>query len=179
MRPYADQPVADVLHALAQRTPAPGGGAAAALTVALSAGLAGMAARYSVGILDDAMQLADRSDDCRTAAVQLADDDRLAYTQVLNAGDAVSRSVALRGAAEVALAIAEVGAETAHAAARLAAEGKPSVRGDAGTGVILAVAATRAAVDLVRMDAAADDADLLERARRALEQVDGGRQGSG
>lgn len=145
----------------------------------MSAGLAGMAARYSVGILDDAQQLADRADDCRASAAQLADDDGLAYAQVLAAHDEASRSAALRGAAEVALAIAETGAETSHVAARLAVEGKASVRGDAVTGAVLATAATRAAVDLVRMDAADGDDDLLERALRALEHADSAGQGSG
>ncbi len=140
-----------------------------------------MAARYSVGILDDAQQLADHADDCRTTAAQLADDDGLAYAQVLAARDETDRSTALRAAAEVVLAIAEMGAETARLAARLAETGKTSVRGDARTGAVLAAAATRAAVDLVQIDvsAAGNDAVLLERAQRALEWAGAAGQGNG
>ncbi len=140
-----------------------------------------MAARYSVDVLDDAHQLADLADDCRKTATQLADDDGLAYAQVLAARSDADRSTALRAAAEVVLAIAEVGAETTQLAERLAENGKPSIRGDARTGAVLAAAATRAAVDLVRIDVSAsgDDAAVLDRARTALERASAAGQGSG
>jgi methenyltetrahydrofolate cyclohydrolase len=59
---YLDLPLGEFLDRVASDSPAPGGGSAAAIAVALAAGLAGMAARLSTGQLSDAPELADQAD---------------------------------------------------------------------------------------------------------------------
>lgn len=144
----ADTSVGALAAALGERTPAPGGGAACAATVALAAGLVEMAARFAG---DEAT--AARAAALREAAPPLAEEDARAYGLVLDAA-AGQRAVALAAAAGPPLAIAEAGAEVAELGARLAAEGRPSLRGDALTGVLLAEGATRAATELALIDLA-------------------------
>ena len=177
--------VGEFLDEVAAREPAPGGGAAAAVTVATAAGLAAMAARFSTSRLDDASTLALHADRLRGGATPLADEDAAAYREVLDAyalpkePDPHNRRdrirAALLRAAEVPLRIAETGAEVARLGARLAADGNPNLRGDAFTAVMLADAATRSATGLVwinveqgRLDRDPLGRSLLERARRCL-----------
>jgi formiminotetrahydrofolate cyclodeaminase len=165
---------------VAARQPAPGGGAVSAVTVSLAASLVAMAARYSVDRLDGADAIVDDAEQLRTRAAGLADDDAAAYGAVISAyaarreqdGDVQRERVtaALTRAAEVPLEIAAVAAEITGLASRLRVDGKPDVRGDATTALLLADAATRAAAHLVaaNVEAGGGDADL---ARRAMESV--------
>src|SRR4051812_6709489 len=66
------------LSAVAARTPAPGGGAAAGVTCALAAALAAMAARFAGADPD-----AERADGLRAQALALADADAAAFAPVL------------------------------------------------------------------------------------------------
>ena len=120
-----------------------------------------MAARYSADLLDGGEALIDDAERLRAGAANLADDDAEAYGAVIAAwaasrGDERSRrqqvDAALTRAAGVALEVAELGAETARLAGRLAVEGKRDVRGDAATALLLAEAATRAAARLVAVN---------------------------
>ncbi|MGH3794307.1 MAG: cyclodeaminase/cyclohydrolase family protein [Pseudonocardiaceae bacterium] len=82
-----DEKIGDFLDRLADRVPAPGGGASAALHVAQAAALLGMVARYSTGERYAAHQLTiDRivveTDELRSTALQLAQDDAAAFTAV-------------------------------------------------------------------------------------------------
>lgn len=175
--PVAERSVGSLLDSVSSRSPAPGGGAAAGVSAALAAGLAGMAARYSDAELDgDAVALADRADRLRGEGVRLAQEDVDAYGEFLarsRDGDEAARLEALSRATDVPLAIAEVGMEVAEIAARIVGEGNPDVRGDAGAGAVLAEAATRAAATLVALNARLggfgdDRADRAEQlARRA------------
>lgn len=138
-----------------------------------------MAARYSVDLLDDGDRMVDDAEQLRDRAAGLPDDDAAAYGAVISAyasarddpsGDRSRVRAALTRAAEVPLEIAAVGAETARLASRLCLNGKPDIRGDATTALLLADAATRAAAHLVavNVEAGGGDADL---ARRAVESV--------
>ena len=105
------------LIAVAERTPAPGGGAAAAAACALGAALAEMAARFA-GRDDDAARAAGLCAD----AVRLGRADLTAYAPVLEAQrlapDDPLRparlAAAKAAAAEVPLAIAETAAQAAE-----------------------------------------------------------------
>jgi formiminotetrahydrofolate cyclodeaminase len=170
-------PLADLLEAVAARTPAPGGGAAAGVACALAAALAAMGARFAERDAD-----AERADALRERALALAEGDAAAFAPVLAAlklpREDPRRPERLRAAqgaaAEVPLAIAEAAAEVAELARRVAAEGRPWLTGDALTGADLAGAAARAAARLVTIDLeGAPDDPRLERARAAAERAAG------
>ena len=156
-----DRPVRGFLDQLAARTPTPGGGGAAAMAAAMAAGLVAMAARFSAARLPGAGDLADRADELRHRAAGLADLDARAYAAVLDArrgpGDEEQRRPrvreALHGAAVVPLEIAEIGAQVAELAVRVAQAGNPNLRGDAVTGAVLGAAAARSAACLVDINA--------------------------
>ncbi len=169
---YLDLPLGEFLDRVASDSPAPGGGSAAAIAVALAAGLAGMAARLSTGQLSDAPELADQADASRHGVAPLARADAESYGRVLDAyreSDPETRMArvrdALSGAADVPLAVAEAGSEVVAIASRLAEEGNPNLEGDALAAVLLAGAGVRAAVALVRINlsTATVDDDRLKR----------------
>ena len=178
MNNYLEQSLADFLDSVASSEPTPGGGAVAAVAVALAAGLSSMAARLSVGHLADAEELAERAERLRQRVAPLAQEDASAYTRFLAAyrspdnGDPESRRervrTALSGAADVPLAIAEIGAEVAELAALLAREGNPNLRGDAIAAALLAEAGVRAAAELVEINMMAGEI-ANGRSRRAGE----------
>ena len=157
MSSFLDEPVRGFLDQLADRTPTPGGGGAAAVTGAMAAGLVAMAARFSATRLPGVGELADRADELRRRLAQLADMHAQAYAAVLEAlrlpreasQREVQRQEALLGAALVPLEIAGIGAQVALMAARLAETGNPNLRGDAVTGAVLAAASARSAACLV------------------------------
>ena len=178
MTSFLDQPVRGFLDQVAARTPAPGGGVAAAVTGAMAAGLVAMAARFSATQLSGASDLADQADKLRLMAAQLADMDARAYAAVLDVfrrrGDAdqaweAQRREALLAAATVPLEIAEIGARVAELAVRVAQDGNPNLRGDAVTGALLAAASARSAASLVDINVRLGglDAELSQRAARA------------
>ena len=169
--------LATFLAEVADRTPAPGGGAAAAAGCGLGAALAEMAARFAG--LDEA---AERAGSLRREALSLADADLDAYAPVLDAlrlpADDPGRAEALRAAssaaADVPLAIAEAASAVAVLARELAAAGKPGLRGDALAGADLAAGAARAAARLVEINLAeAPDDPRVARARAAVARADG------
>jgi len=177
---FLDEPVRGFLDQLAARTPAPGGGGAAAVTGAMAAGLVAMAARFSATRLPGAGELADQADELRRRLAQLAEEDAQAYAAVLEAlrgpgeaGSGEQRETqwreALLGAAIVPLEIAEIGAQVALMAARLAETGNPNLRGDAVTGAVLAAASARSAACLedINVKLGGLEPDLSRRAARA------------
>ncbi len=175
---YLDLPLGEFLDRVASDGPAPGGGSVAAIAVALAAGLAGMAARFSTSQLADAPDLADQADASRRKAAPLAKADADSYGLVLDAyrePDPETRTTrvrdALSGAADVPLAVAEVGSEVAGVAARLVEEGNPNLEGDAITAVLLSEAGVRAAVRLVGINLSTADIDD-DRLGRANDLVD-------
>ncbi|MDQ3662663.1 MAG: cyclodeaminase/cyclohydrolase family protein [Actinomycetota bacterium] len=164
---YLELPLERFLEALAAREPVPGGGGAAAVSVALGAALAAMAARYSTGRLDDADELAGRADELRAEVQPLIDKDAAAYSRVLEIYRSAERSGlngALSAAADVPLSIASAGAEVSELGVMIAEQGNPNLRGDAVTAVLLAESGARAAGLLVDLNL---DLANIEDERRA------------
>lgn len=160
--------VGELLDSVADRTPAPGGGAGAALAAALAAGLIAMAARFA----DEARLPADlvtRAEALRARATPLADADAAAYGRYLEAvrmprdtdpdarRDAVQH--ALSEATDVPLTIAQIAAEVAALGEPLLLDGNPRLHGDAAAGVLLAAAAAEIAALLVATNLADSPAD--------------------
>jgi methenyltetrahydrofolate cyclohydrolase len=175
---FLDQPVGQFLDQVAARTPAPGGGGAAALTGALAAGLVAMAARFSAAQLPGAADLADRADQLRHRAAALVDEDAEAYTRVLGAF-ALPRQdeqreqrirESLDRAAAVPQEMTEIAAQVAELAARLAAAGNPNLRGDSVSAALLAEASARCAACLVDINVVLGGLPS-DRARRAAEHL--------
>jgi methenyltetrahydrofolate cyclohydrolase len=175
---YLDLPLGEFLDRVASDGPAPGGGSVAAIAVALAAGLAGMAARLSIGQLADAPEMAGQADAARRRVAPLARADAESYGLVLDAYREPDPEVltarardALSGAADVPLAVAEAGSEVAGIASRLAQEGNPNLRGDALAAVLLAGAGVRAASTLVGINLSTANVDDY-RLRKANGLVD-------
>lgn len=170
---YDDDRLAEFVQQLSARTPAPGGGAATAVTVSLAAGLVAMAARFSSGRRGVSEGAAGQAEVLRDQALELAGADADAYAAVLAAlrlprdGDERAEQVrqTLTTASEVQLKVAEVAVALATMAAELSAAGKADVGGDARTGLLLAEAGVRSAAQLVSANVSLGrcDAELVER----------------
>jgi len=157
---FGADPLRRFLERVANDEPAPGGGAAAAVSAALAAGLVAMAGRFSPRHLDDPELLIAEADQLRTNALRLATADAEAYGAVLAAyrvsKDTAGRSLLIRTAweraTEVPSAIAKLAARLASLGSVAAAKGNPNLQGDAVIAVILAEAATRSAARLVELN---------------------------
>ena len=177
---YRDCTLGGFARLVAAREPAPGGGPVAAVTVSLSAALTAMAARYSTD-LAGGVGLVERAEQVSSRAAGLADADAAAYRAVIDAYASTRNAdprhrreqiaSTMQRAAEVALQIAQLGAETATLATQLAVEGNRNIHGDAVTAALLAEAATRSAAHLVAVDVDAGGCDgtLLGEAERSVE----------
>jgi len=135
--------VGEFLTALGERTPAPASGAATALTGALAAALAELAARYA-GEEEDVL----RAQTLVTRLVELADEDAAAYTAFLAERNDETR----RRTIEVPEQIAARAEEAAELAERVGAALSSSVAGDAEAAVELARAAARVARRLAALN---------------------------
>lgn len=165
---HTERQLRELLDELAAKTPAPGGGSAAAWATAIAAALVEMAAAFSD-------QPTDRARELRAQALELAERELSAYAPVLEAvrlpkedptrGDRLAE--ALSDAADSPLAIARTAAEVAQLAEGLAKSGNRTLEGDANTGAQLADAASRAAARLVEINLAKrpDDPRLAEAKR--------------
>jgi formiminotetrahydrofolate cyclodeaminase len=143
---YVDLRLGDFLDLVSERTPAPGAGAAAAITVSLAAGLVAMAGSEDPG---EVVALGRR-------ASALADEDAAAYGAVIEARRAGgSVADALAGATAVPLEIARIAAAIGQHAEETFRTGRPSARGDAATALLLAEGAVRSAAYLVEVNVAA------------------------
>jgi methenyltetrahydrofolate cyclohydrolase len=175
--PLLDCSVADLLDRLAAKQPTPGGGAAAAITAAMAAGLLGMVARFSTAQLIDSPGRAAYAARVRGRVAALAEQDAEAYQAVLAAfalprepdPEVRRRQIrrALHRAARVPTEIAEVASGIATEAVELAKRGNPNLRGDAFTAAALAAAAAQAAAELVRLNVELGELDVELAARAA------------
>jgi methenyltetrahydrofolate cyclohydrolase len=161
-------PLGRLVAELAQNTPAPGGGAAAATACSLGAGLVEMSARFTLARPDythdpDELRSAlARAGQLRALALELGQRELSAYVPVLDAmaldtadpQRPARLAAALSAAAQTPLEIARVGAELAELGLGLARAGNPNLIGDAITGVLLAEAGCRAAACLVTINLA-------------------------
>jgi methenyltetrahydrofolate cyclohydrolase len=187
--PLASLPFDDLLADVAAATPAPGGGSSAALTCALAASLAEMAAGFAPNAAAVPGPGA-RAAELRARALELADLDLDSYAPVLAAlrrpADDEARGAAvadaLSNAAAVPFAVVEVSAEACELASGVALAASRHVVGDAVTATLLARAACEAAATLValNLEGISDDhpnqaAELVRRAdvacRQALSKV--------
>jgi formiminotetrahydrofolate cyclodeaminase len=178
---YLGLPLGRFLELLAGSEPVPGGGGAAALTLALAGGLCAMAARLSDRQLSaQADALIIDSERIASAAASLIQADAESYLGVIAAQrlpreDAQARrrqiDAALAAASAVPMQIAELAVPAARAASQLATAGNPNLRGDAITAALLASAAARAAATLVAINLASspDDERPAHAARLAAE----------
>jgi methenyltetrahydrofolate cyclohydrolase len=177
--PYLRSTVADFLDALADRTPAPGGGATAALACAMAAGLVEMASSFAsnLGALEGARE---RAHTLRAESSRLAYADGRAYGVVLEAlrmpngpertrrlDEAVSVSI------QIPMRIMEIAAEVSVLAAEIAETGNKNLEGDALSGALLAEASARSAATLAQLNVSmlskhAAAVAHLERLRPAL-----------
>ncbi len=160
-----DEKISDFLTRLADRVPAPGGGAVAALHAANAAALLGMVARYSTGEkYADHRAAVERAisetDGLRNAALRLAGEDAAAFTAVADAYKLprdTDEAKAARSAA-IAAALIEAGrppAEVigvARAVVELAEELLPIGNRNVVTDIAAAAEAARAAATTARVN---------------------------
>lgn len=179
------------LTSLADRVPAPGGGASAALHAAQAAALLGMVARYSTGDkyaehAEPIARITAETDRLRIAALQSAQDDAAAFTAVTDAyrlprasdAEKAARSAAiagaLRGAAEVPARVVTLAARVVDLAGELLPVGNRNVITD----IAAATEAARAAATTARVNvevnlAGIKDEPVRDALRAAIADVDG------
>jgi methenyltetrahydrofolate cyclohydrolase len=156
-----DLPLREFLDVVAGEEPTPAGGSAAALAVAISAGLSAMVARASPDWPEAGSAVA-QAERLRKRAAPLAQRDAEAYEEALvtlRLPERVEPAVrdaavgaALARTAEVLIAIAEAGADAAWLAALVADRGTPERRGDAVAAAQLGEAGARAAAALIAVN---------------------------
>lgn len=195
---YLDLTVTKFLDGLAARERAPGGGSAAALTVAFAAGLVAMVARSSRAVWEDAPGVAAQALTLQDRAAALTRADAEAWDDALAAlgaaaGPADDDGNGARGdldlerklerAAAIPLEIAELGADVALLAAQAGERGDAGYRADAAAAAALAAGGARAATHLVEVNlgmrpgderlvrARASEAAATEAAERLLASI--------
>jgi methenyltetrahydrofolate cyclohydrolase len=178
---YLDTTLQAFLDGLAARGRAPGGGSAAAVTIAFAAGLVAMVARGSsetAGLAAQALVLQDR-------IAPLAEADAKAWEEALAALDAAASGTEegdadqrdrrlerrLERAAAIPLEIAEIGADVAELAEAVGTSGDPAYRADAVAAAALAAGGARAAAHLVEVNLAVRIGDEQLARARASEQA--------
>ena len=178
-----DEKIGDYLDQLADRVPAPGGGAAAALHAAVGAALLGMVARYSTGEGYAAHQetisrIITEADELRGIALRLAEADAEAFAAVTDAyrmpksteADTAARSVALAqalvGAAWPPAQVIGIAGMVIDLAEALASIGNRNVASD----VAAAAEAARAAAATARVNVEINLASVTD-AQASLEMI--------
>ena len=140
----SDLTVGDFIGALGERTPAPASGAATAVTAAVAAGLAELAACFA---RDE--PAVDRANALAARLAQLADEDADAYTAFLETRSDEARRRTIDVPLEIAAGANEVERLAAHVRTQLTS----SVAGDAEAAEELARAAARIARRLAELNA--------------------------
>jgi methenyltetrahydrofolate cyclohydrolase len=176
-RRYLDLSVDELLMELASPNPVPGSGFAAAVAVAMGAGILTMAARLSPD-WPEGRGAAAQAETLRKRVMELASQNAEAYSAALTAlkgreeryrtrdetmGDALAR------AADVPLEIGDAATTVAALAAEVAERGNPRFCADCAAAASLAVAGARAAATLVEVNLGTTSED--DRVRRAREQI--------
>jgi methenyltetrahydrofolate cyclohydrolase len=171
---FLQETVVGFLEEVASETPAPGGGAVAALVVALGASLVEMVAHFSQQSWDGAQSAASVAHGLRARVWPLAQDDAKAYEAFIAARrqrskDAVDAAHAR--VVEVPLQVAAAGAEVAGLAAELAERGKAALAGDAVAGALAASAGAEISARLVELNLGGRADERLELVRRHAENA--------
>ncbi|MGW8849744.1 cyclodeaminase/cyclohydrolase family protein [Streptomyces xiamenensis] len=169
-----DQTISKYLSQLADRVPAPGGGAAAALHAAQGAALLGMVARYTTGEKyaehrDAVERIIARTDTVRSAALRVGEEDAAAFTAVIDAyrlpkgerAEAVAH--ALAGAARPPAEVVGL----ARAVVELATELLPIGNRNVITDIAAATEAARAAATTARINVEINLGGIRDEALRA------------
>lgn len=192
MSPLTSLPLADLLDRIAAPTPAPGGGAAAAIAGALGASVSAMVAslprtRFDTPDERTRLDLAARElGACRVALARLADDDTAAVDALMaaarlpqaTAADAETRRQALaaatREATRVPLETARLCAEALERTRDVAAAGARVATSDIFVAVGLLKAAADGAASNVRanIDGLADETFVRETMRQLTRTLD-------
>jgi len=189
-RPMNELSLTDYLAALAGSDPAPGGGSAAALAAALAAASGEMVANFTVGkkkyaeVEDEVREHLDAITALREELTELVQLDVAAYSAVGAAygmpkgsdedksARAAAIQAALRGAAEVPLALARCCAELAPHLPPLAEKGNRNLISDVGVAARLCEAAFDCALLNVEVNLALiDDVEFALRARMELDTL--------
>ena len=186
------EPIQDWLADLASRTPAPGGGAAAALSAATAASLVSMVAVYTTG-----ERWADRSEqmeavdaeatELRLRALDLVAADAEAFKKVGaayampkdGADEEVARSAAIQaalvGAAEPPRQVGETALRIVDLAAGLLDSGNPNVISDVAVAASLARGALESAIVNIEINAASiQDEAARSELERAVDSLSAG-----
>ena len=173
---FPDVNLGDLLGGFSVESRAPGGGAAAAVTATIAAGLIRMVAQRSSGSWDDAAGAVAQARALQARCAPLADADAQAWREAFDAmrGDApddVGLEEKLAGAVEPLLLIASTAADVAALAATVAERGEGAFRGDAAAAAVLAEAAARSAAHLVAINLAVTEHDPRLAHARLLEEA--------
>ena len=149
--------------AIAQATPAPGGGSAAAIAASLAGAVLVMCLGLTVGrkrfanVEAEFTKLKEEADEIRENLILLAEEDVVAYSSVIEARALphsspdesslrlINLNNALLGAADVQLEVLRLCRNLAATSRRVFEAGNPSVRADAAAAIFLAVGAGRGA----------------------------------
>jgi formiminotetrahydrofolate cyclodeaminase len=181
-----DARMSDWLGQLAERSPAPGGGAVAALCAASAAALLEMVANYTTGKKwadrEDAMKaIVTEAAELRARAAQLAVDDAAAFGAVGEAyglpkatdEEKAARSAAIQeatlGAAEPPIQVGRVAMRIVAIADEMVEPANPNVLSDVGVAAATARAPQSDSVTTIRVNAAIDTDD--DTARGVLDRV--------
>jgi methenyltetrahydrofolate cyclohydrolase len=175
-------PVGEFIHVLAQEE-APGGGSAAAVTVAMAAGLVVMVARASKDYWPEAGGAIGQAETFLARVAPLAQADADAFKDaltILRRREEVSERYrdqtlrdALEKSAEIPARIVEAGADLACLAALLVENGNQEMRADAVVACLLAEGGARAAATLVETNLGATQDDARVRHVKSLVEVAG------
>jgi formiminotetrahydrofolate cyclodeaminase len=175
-----DRPLRALLEELAAEEPAPGGGSAAALAVAMAAALIAKVAKGSPSWLERGSVVA-QADRLQKRTAPLVQADAEAYEEALAALNLPSalepevRSMAigqvLGRAVEIPLAIADAGADVAVLAAVAAERGILDRRADAVAAAQLAACGAQVAAHLVEVNLVVSPEDDRVRRARAVAEV--------
>jgi glutamate formiminotransferase / formiminotetrahydrofolate cyclodeaminase len=179
------------LEALAEGTPTPGGGSAAAQSGAMAAALVAMVARLTqgkkkyAGVEARMGEIVGQADALRHSLQSAVEADAAAFEQVMAAlrmpkateADEAARALALegaiRGATEVPLAVAEQACQVLELASEVAETGNVNAASDAGSAGALARACLTAAGLNVQINAASlADRSMAEAWRQVLEELE-------
>ncbi len=154
----ATRGLGEFLEALAAGRSAPSAGAMLAVTVAGAASLTAMGARLSP-VADPDGAVAAAADRLRARALSLADEDRVAYGQVIATRRSSTDPQAVRArdaawaeATRVPVELSECAAEVSDLAGGLLHDGNPNLAGDVGAAIDLAAGAAHGAARLARIN---------------------------
>ncbi len=191
---FSDKTVQQFLDELASSAPAPGGGAAAALSGALAASLVAMVCRLTIGrknyeqVSAELEAILPRAEDRRRVLTELMDADAAAYDDVIatyklpkgtDAEKAVRTAAiqeALKRAAEVPFQIVGACADILDMVLPVAAKGNKNAASDAGSAALLAEAGMRAALLNVQINLGQiKDEAYIQEMRTRLEPFTRGR----